>query len=116
MATTILLKRTTEPPARSDGKRILVDRLWPRGKTKESLKLALWLREIAPSTELRQWFGHDPAKWKEFRKRFFAELKGNPEPVATLREFVDKGDVTLVFAARDTEHNNAVALREYLLR
>lgn len=116
MSSTTFLKCTAEPPARSDGKRVLVDRLWPRGKTKESLNLDLWLREIAPSMELRQWFGHDPAKWKEFRKRFFAELNDNPEPVATLRGLVDAGTVTLVFAARDVEHNNAEALREYLLR
>lgn len=116
MPATILLKRSNESPARSDGKRILVDRLWPRGKTRESLKLDLWLRDIAPSTALRQWFGHDPAKWNEFRTRFFAELKNNPEPVATLRNLVASGTVTLVFAARDTEHNNAVAIREYMLR
>lgn len=115
MAENLRIKRASAAPARGDGRRILVDRLWPRGKTRESLKLDLWLRDIAPSTPLRQWFGHDPAKWIEFRKRYFAELKKNPA-VATLREWIAKGTVTLVFAASDTEHCNAVALREYLQR
>lgn len=115
MPASIKLKRAREAPARGDGKRILVDRLWPRGKSKEALKLDAWLRDIAPSTELRQWFGHDPHKWIEFRKRYFAELKSNPA-VATLRELAAQATVTLVFDAADTEHCNAVALREYLQR
>ena len=115
MPATIRLKHAKEAPARSDGKRILVDRLWPRGKSKEFLKLDAWLRDVAPSTQLRQWFGHDPAKWIEFRKRYFAELKTNPA-LATLRELTAKGTVTLVYAAADTEHCNATALREYLQR
>lgn len=115
MPATIRLKHAKEAPARSDGKRILVDRLWPRGKSKEFLKLDVWLRDVAPSTELRQWFGHDPAKWIEFRKRYFAELKKNPA-LATLRELTAKGTVTFVYAAADTEHCNATALREYLQR
>lgn len=115
MPATIRLKHAKEAPARSDGKRILVDRLWPRGKSKEFLKLDVWLRDVAPSTELRQWFGHDPAKWVEFRKRYFAELKKNPA-LATLRELTAKGTVTFVYAAADTEHCNATALREYLQR
>jgi uncharacterized protein YeaO (DUF488 family) len=115
MAASIRLKGAREAPARADGKRILVDRLWPRGKSKDFLELDAWLRDVAPSTELRQWFGHDPAKWVEFRKRYFAELKKNPV-LATLRELTAKGTATFVFAAADTEHNNAVALREYLQR
>jgi uncharacterized protein YeaO (DUF488 family) len=115
MRATIRLRHAKEAPARADGKRILVDRLWPRGKSKDFLQLDAWLRDVAPSTELRQWFGHDPAKWTEFRKRYFAELKKNPA-VAALRELTAKGTVTFVFAAADTEHNNAVALREYLQR
>ncbi|MBS0485787.1 MAG: DUF488 family protein [Proteobacteria bacterium] len=115
MPATIRLKHAKEAPAKSDGKRILVDRLWPRGKSKEFLQLDAWLRDIAPSTQLRQWFGHDPAKWAEFRKRYFAELKTNPV-LATLRELTAKGTVTFVYAAADTEHCNATALREYLQR
>ena len=115
MPATIRLKHAKEAPAKSDGKRILVDRLWPRGKSKEFLKLDAWLRDVAPSTQLRQWFGHDPAKWIEFRKRYFAELKTNPV-LATLRELTAKGTVTFVYAAADTEHCNATALREYLQR
>lgn len=110
----IQLKRTTEPPARNDGARVLVDRLWPRGKSKEVLKLDLWLRDAAPSTELRQWFGHEPAKWEEFRRRYHAELDANAAALAPLRELLGNGRVTLVFAAADTAHNNAVALREWL--
>lgn len=115
MPATIRLKHASDAPAKVDGERILVDRLWPRGKSKDFLKLDAWLRDVAPSTELRQWFGHDPAKWVEFRKRYFAELKKNPA-VAGLRELTTKGTITFVFAAADMEHNNAVALREYLLR
>ncbi|MBS0569042.1 MAG: DUF488 family protein [Proteobacteria bacterium] len=114
MAANIRLKRADRAPARADGKRLLVDRLWPRGKTRESLKLDAWVRDIAPSDGLRHWFGHDPGKWDEFRKRYFAELKHNPA-LAALRELTAKGTVTFVFFAADTEHNNAVALREYLL-
>jgi uncharacterized protein YeaO (DUF488 family) len=112
---TIKLKHASKAPAKADGKRILVDRLWPRGKSREFLELDAWVRDVAPSTELRQWFGHDPAKWTEFRTRYFAELKKNPA-LASLRELTAKRTVTFVFAAADTEHNNAVALREYLIR
>ena len=115
MAATIRLKHAREAPTRADGKRILVDRLWPRGQSKDLLKLDAWLRDVAPSTELRQWFGHDPAKWTEFRKRSFAELKHNLA-IADLRELTANSVVTFVFAAADTEHNNAVALREFLQR
>ena len=111
----ISLKRASEAPARSDGKRVLVDRLWPRGRSKQGLQLHLWLRDIAPSSELRRWFAHDPKKWPQLRQRYFAELDGNVA-VRTLRELLAQHRVTLLFAAADHEHNNAVALREYLLR
>ncbi len=116
MATKILLRRANEAPVRGDGKRVLVDRLWPRGKSRQMLKLDLWLRDIAPSTELRQWFGHDPARWPQFRKKYFAELERNTAALEPLRELIGKGPVALIFNAADTEHNNAVALREYLQR
>ncbi len=112
----IQLKRVTEAPARSDGQRVLVDRLWPRGKSREVLKLDHWLRDIAPSTSLRQWFDHDPVKWVQFRRKYFVELDKNTAAVAELRDLFQRGPVTLVYAATDTIHNNAVALREYLLR
>lgn len=112
----IQIRRTTEVPARGDGTRVLVDRLWPRGKSKDALKLELWLRDAAPSTGLRQWFGHDPAKWTEFRRRYHAELDANAAALAPLRELLARGRVTLVYAASDTARNNAVALRDWLLR
>lgn len=109
----ISIKRTYEPAAAADHQRILVDRLWPRGISHEQLD-ALWIKEIAPSDELRHWFGHDPDKWDEFRKRYRAELDSNPVPVEELRALIAQGPVTLLFAAKDEQHNNAVALREYL--
>lgn len=109
----IAIKRAYEPASPTDQQRVLVDRLWPRGISHEHLD-AEWIKEIAPSDELRHWFGHDPEKWGEFRKRYRAELDANPEPVAQLRALIAKGPVTLVFAAKDETHNNAVALREYL--
>ena len=112
----IQLKRAYEAPAATDGARILVDRLWPRGVTKEALALTEWAKELAPSTALRQWFGHDPARWDGFRARYFAELEANPEALARLRGYLVRGPVTLLYAARDEEHNNAVALRAYLMR
>jgi uncharacterized protein YeaO (DUF488 family) len=111
---TIKLKRVYEPVKKDDGFRVLVDRLWLRGMSKNSSRIDLWLKEIAPSAELRKWFGHDPSKWTEFRKRYFRELNNNPEAVAELKTLVRKRPVTLVFSARDEEHNNAVALKEYL--
>ena len=118
MAHAIELKRVYEPADKSDGARILVDRLWPRGVSKEEAALDAWLKDLSPSTGLREWFGHDPAKWAEFRKRYFAELEGEAETeaLAELRGWVGKGRVTLLFAAHDEAHNNAVALREYLQR
>ncbi len=95
---------------------ILVDRLWPRGMAKADLVGVPWLKDIAPSDDLRHWFGHEPPKWSEFRRRYFHELDANPEPVAELRKHARHGPITLLFAAHDEAHNNAVALREYLLR
>lgn len=110
------LKRAYEEPEATDGARYLVDRLWPRGLTKEGLKLEGWLKEVAPSNELRHWFNHDPAKWDEFRKRYFAELDTEPDAWAPLLDAAHKGTVTLVYSAHEAEHNNAVALAEYLKR
>ncbi len=110
------VKRVYDPPAKSDGLRILVDRLWPRGLSKQSAKIDHWLRDVAPSNRLRKWFSHDPAKWEEFRKRYTKELDSNPEAVADLCKLLSKRKVTLLFAAKDAEHNNAVAIRDYLAR
>lgn len=108
------IKRAYEPPAASDGKRILVDALWPRGISKEKLKLDDWLKDIAPSTKLRKWYGHDPDKWPEFRKRYAAELKDRSDAVETLRKLASHGTVTLVFSSREEKLNNAVALKELI--
>ncbi len=108
------LKRAYVEPGDNDGLRILVDRIWPRGRGKDDLRLDAWLKEIAPTTELRRWFGHDPEKWKEFKRRYFTELDGRAEAVAELLVKTEKGPVTLVYGASDERHNNAVALREYL--
>lgn len=108
------LKRAYEEPSAEDGLRVLVERLWPRGLTKERAAIDLWLKEIAPSPELRKWFGHDPAKWTEFRKRYRAELRGNAEAVKQLRQKGKEGTVTLVYAARDEEHNSALVLEKLL--
>jgi len=110
----IRIRRAYEPPARGDGRRVLVDRIWPRGVSKEEAQVDEWLKEIAPSNELRKWFGHAPERWEEFRRRYFDELDAHPELVQHLREWADGHTVTLVYGARDTEHNNAVALKEYL--
>jgi uncharacterized protein YeaO (DUF488 family) len=99
---------------RTSGKAFLVERLWPRGIRRDELHLATWLKEVAPSTELRTWFGHDPEKWPEFRRRYAAELDANPEAWRPLADAATAGDVTLLYSSRDREHNNAVALREYL--
>jgi len=109
----IQLKRIYESPAPTDGQRILVDRIWPRGITKEQANLDLWLKEIAPSTPLRKWFGHDPEKWEEFRAKYRAELESNPA-IATLKALVRKSEVTLVYAAKDDKHNHVIVLREYM--
>jgi uncharacterized protein YeaO (DUF488 family) len=108
------IKRVYEEPSRDDGMRILVDRLWPRGLTKEKASIDLWLKEIAPSTALRKWFGHDPDKWKEFQKRYHLELRNNKEQVSLLKEKIKKGTVTLVYGAKDEKHNEALVLKEWL--
>jgi uncharacterized protein YeaO (DUF488 family) len=109
------LKRIYNPASADDGFRVLVDRLWPRGVSKEEAKLDLWLKEIAPSNELREWFGHDPAKWSEFEKRYEKELDENTEAVAQFREILKQHKtVTILYGARDQEHNEAVVLKNYL--
>ncbi len=108
----IRIKRVYEQPDKHDGRRILVDRLWPRGLTKEKASVDLWLKDIAPSTGLRTWFGHDPGRWEEFKERYLAELKGNSEQIRLLKLELDKCAVTLVYAAKDEEHNEAVVIRE----
>jgi uncharacterized protein YeaO (DUF488 family) len=113
---TILLKRAYERPAPEDGRRFLVERLWPRGVRKADLRLDGWLKEVAPSPELRRWFGHDPRKWPEFKRRYFGELRATEDALAALRDASRRGPVTLVYGARDTKHNAAVVLREYLAR
>ena len=110
----IKIKRVYEAPARDDGIRVLVDRLWPRGLTKLKADIDLWLKDIAPSTKLRKWFDHDPEKWNEFRKRYRAELKKNSEQVEILKKQLKKGTVTLVYGAKDVEHNEALVLKNYL--
>lgn len=110
------VKRVYLPAEAGDGTRILVDRLWPRGVSKQTLAGVPWLKEIAPSAELRQWFDHQPAKWAEFKRRYFAELDANPGAVAELRKHLGDGRNTLLHGTREEEHNNAVALSEYLLR
>ena len=110
----VRIKRVYEEPDAHDGLRVLVDRFWPRGLSKSQAKVDLWLREIAPSTELRKWFGHDPAKWTEFQRRYCAELHRNSEQVRLLRQELHKGPVTLLFGAKDVHHNEAVVLEEIL--
>jgi len=112
----IQLKRVYDSPAQTDGFRILVDRLWPRGVLKEKAQIDLWLRELAPSAALRKWFGHDPAKWEEFKERYFAELDGRGEGVEELAKRTRRSRGTLVYGAKNERHNNAVALREFLKR
>ena len=106
------IKRVYELPDKHDGRRILVDRLWPRGLTKEKACIDLWLKDIAPSTELRKWFDHDPGRWEEFKERYLDELKGNSEQIQLLKQELDKGIVTLVYGAKDEEHNQAVVIQE----
>ncbi len=110
----IKLKRAYEPPEGSDGARFLVDQLWPRGIRKEALQADAWLKDVAPSSQLRKWFSHDPAKWPEFQRRYFAELDQKPESWQTLAQAARRGRLTLLYASRETEHNNAVALKSYL--
>jgi uncharacterized protein YeaO (DUF488 family) len=107
----IQLKRVYDKPSRKDGSRILVDRLWPRGLTKERAALQSWLKDVAPSTELRKWFGHDPAKWKEFQTRYRKELHDKKDALARLKQQAQEHTVTLVYAAQDEEHNEAIVLK-----
>jgi len=108
------IKRAYERPERSDGLRILVDRVWPRGVSKKELKLDRWEKELAPSTVLRKWFAHDPTKWVEFKRRYHAELKKLTTPTAQLRKLARSHTVTLVYSAKDEEHNQAIALKEFI--
>ena len=111
----IKIKRAYEAATPADGQRILIDRLWPRGVKKTEAAIDLWLKELAPSTDLRKWFGHEPARWDEFRRRYRVEVDGHPEELAELRTLAQKHPVTLIFSAHDELHNNAVALRDFLL-
>ncbi|HBS04412.1 MAG TPA: hypothetical protein DEA96_05575 [Leptospiraceae bacterium] len=108
------LKRIYDPPEADDGIRILVDRIWPRGVSKDKANISLWLKDIAPSTELRKWFDHDPKKWDQFKARYWKELEANSQGVSMLSEEHRKGDVTLLYSARDRQHNQARALLEFL--
>ncbi len=110
----IKIKRIYEAPSKEDGFRILVERLWPRGITKERASINLWLKDIAPSTELRRWFGHDPKKWDQFCKRYLVELKQKKDSIELLKQKIKEGTVTFVYAARDEKHNSAVALKALL--
>ena len=112
----IRLKRVYDAPEPDDGVRFLVDQMWPRGVKKEALPLKAWLKEVAPSAELRRWFGHDPDKWPEFQQRYQAELASKPDAVQPIREAARQGNVTLLYSAQDTKHSNAVALLAYLQR
>ena len=111
----VRLKRVYEPPETEDGYRILVERLWPRGISKEHAKVDLWVKDAGASSGLRTWFGHDPAKWEEFREKYFEEIRSRPAVIRQLREAIHSHEkVTFLFAANDTEHNNALALKEFL--
>ncbi len=112
----ISLKRVYEPPSRSDGCRILVERLWPRGLSKQEARIDVWPKEAAPSTELRRWFNHEPDKWADFKRRYFKELRARQETVQPILERVRAGQVTFVFASRESRFNNAAALKEYVER
>jgi uncharacterized protein YeaO (DUF488 family) len=112
----VRIKRAYDEPTKADGFRILVERLWPRGLRKADAAVDLWLKEIAPSTELRQWYGHDVTRWLEFKKRYEGELRANPDIVRELQEYCCKGSTTFVYAAHDEEHNSAVVLREFMQR
>jgi uncharacterized protein YeaO (DUF488 family) len=110
----IQVKRVYDPPNRNDGARVLVDRLWPRGARRETVELTVWLKDIAPSPELRRWFGHDPARFAEFSRRYRSELSANKDAVGRLEDLMKSGPVTLLYAAHDPEHNNARVLADYL--
>ena len=110
----ITLKRAYDSVSRTDGRRFLVERLWPRGISKAKLRVDAWPKEVGPSTELRRWFSHDPGKWREFRRRYFRELDSRPGAWQPIASAARRGRVTLVYSSHDTEHNNAVALQQYL--
>lgn len=110
----VKIKRVYDDARSSDGARFLVERLWPRGIKKEELKMKAWLKEVAPSQDLRKWYAHDTERWEEFRKRYWKELQSNPEPWSPLLEAAQNGNVTLIYSARDTEHNSALVLKEFL--
>jgi len=110
----IKLKRVYDPVADDDGTRFLVERLWPRGIKKSDLQMQAWLKDVAPSSSLRQWFSHDPKKWNDFRERYFRELRSNVRALEPLMAAAKQGTVTLLYSSRDSEHNNAVALRDYI--
>jgi uncharacterized protein YeaO (DUF488 family) len=112
----IRIKRVYDPPEREDGARLLVERLWPRGVKKTDLRMDGWLKNVAPTTPLRRWFGHDPARWPQFCRRYFAELASQPDVWKPIREAARRGNVTLLYSARDERHNNALALRDFLKR
>lgn len=114
-ATRVRLKRAYEPAAAGDGARVLVDRLWPRGVRKEDAALHSWAKDLAPSDALRRWFGHDPSRWDEFRRRYRSELAERRDAVAVIRSLARQGTLTLVYGARDTEHNEAIVLRNVIL-
>lgn len=114
-ARNIRLKRAYEAPSAADGQRVLVDRIWPRGVRKDAIDIVLWMKEIAPSTELRKWFGHDPVRWEEFRTRYKAELADHEEDLAKLRAMAADGVLTLVYSAKDEEHNQARVIHEVLV-
>jgi uncharacterized protein YeaO (DUF488 family) len=111
---TIRLKRAYDAPEKADGRRILVDRLWPRGLSREKAGVDVWAKDIAPSTALRRWYGHDPHRWAEFRRRYAAELDGNPDQVEQLLQELQPGVTTFLYSSKETQRNNAVALQEYL--
>ncbi len=111
----VRLKRAYDPPAPEDGTRVLIDRLWPRGVSKADAALDRWMKEIAPSTELRKWFGHDPARWEEFRRRYAAEVRQHADLLEELRALAREGTLTLVYSAHDELHNDAVELRDLVL-
>ena len=110
----IRVKRVYEPASTRDGRRILVDRLWPRGLSKADAKIDDWPKDIAPSTELRKWFGHDPERWSEFKRRYFAELESKPDTVRALLDYVRAGTVTFLYSSKERRLNNVVALKEYV--
>jgi uncharacterized protein YeaO (DUF488 family) len=114
-ASHVRLKRAYEPPAADDGTRILIDRLWPRGVSKADAAIDEWMKDIAPSTALRKWFGHDPERWQEFRRRYRSEIQEHPDRLDRLRALARHGPITLVFAARDEAHNHALVLHDLLL-